>query len=82
LLFNCLHWSSGSTKAPDSSTEPKIIQGKKYVKPTKIQFLDITTATAITQNQEENKLKIQMGIILCGYYLMYIFPFNYSCVKF
>jgi hypothetical protein len=31
------------------------------VKPTKIQMLDITTATTITRNQEETKLKTQMG---------------------
>ncbi|GBB91061.1 hypothetical protein RclHR1_18180002 [Rhizophagus clarus] len=51
---------SGSTQGPDSPTEPKITQGKKYVKPTKIQMLDITTATTITRNQEETKLKTQM----------------------
>ncbi|CAI2169954.1 10384_t:CDS:2, partial [Funneliformis geosporum] len=47
-------------RGPDSPTEPKITQGKKYVKPTKIQILDITTATTITRNQEETKLKTQM----------------------
>ncbi|RGB24198.1 hypothetical protein C1646_510636 [Rhizophagus diaphanus] len=51
---------SGSIQGPDSPTEPKITQGKKYVKPTKIQMLDITTATTITRNQEETKLKTQM----------------------
>ena len=49
-------------QGPDSPTEPKITQGKKYVKPTKIQILDITTATSITRNQEETKLKTQMGM--------------------